>query len=148
MAEAEGHLDSDTGSSATGVPQKHWEKAWKKQGKGELSTKLQSPSLTSAVIDSEPQPADLVEYGRRGASRKETPMPDPLLRRAFVLDAAVSGAAGLLMAAATGLVRPNALGYAFVVGQAAAVAGLAGLQWLGLRRMAAYGSLKNSPAVP
>jgi hypothetical protein len=35
---------------------------------------------------------------------------------------------------ASGAVAPNALGVAFVVGQALAVAGLGGLQYLALRR--------------
>jgi hypothetical protein len=121
------------------------------------------------------------------------------LRRAFLLDAVVSGSAGLLMAAGAvplhglldlpvsllriaglvlipyalelawfskrsrlaapavwaviatnlawaaasigilvaGTVHPNALGYAFVVVQAVAVAGLAELQYIGLRKTAA-----------
>lgn len=37
----------------------------------------------------------------------------------------------------TGWVAPNALGYAFVIGQAVAVAVLAGLEYIGLRRSAA-----------
>jgi hypothetical protein len=47
-------------------------------------------------------------------------------------------AAESLLLLASGWVAPTALGVAFVVAQALAVAGLAGLQWQGLRRSAPH----------
>jgi hypothetical protein len=53
----------------------------------------------------------------------------------IVVNAAwVAGSALLLLA---GGIEPNAMGYAFIVGQAVAVAVLAGMQYLGLREFSA-----------